>query len=74
MAENRFLMLSVSCSMRSLSAVSAKMDPMTNAPKAEENPTLLAIITMAKQRPMEMINKFSLLIYFLNFRNKVGIR
>ena len=73
-AEKRFLILSVRCSIRWLSAVSDKMEPMTNAPSAEEKPTWLATITMAKHRPMEIISRFSSLIYFLNLRNSVGIR
>ena len=62
MAEKRFLILSVRCSMRWLSAVSAKIEPMTKAPSAEENPTLLATITIPKQRPMEIIRRFSSLM------------
>ena len=61
-AEKRFLILSVRCSIRWLSAVSDKIEPITKAPRAEEKPTLLAIITMAKHRPIDIIRRFSSLM------------
>ena len=39
-------------SMRSASSVSAKIDPIMNAPKADENPTDVAIKTMPKHKAM----------------------
>ena len=73
MAPNRSFMLVVKLIMRSLSIVSDKIEPITNAPNAEENPTLLAMITIPKQSPMEIISSVSSLIYFFALLKNVGI-
>ena len=47
---------------------------MTKAPNAAEKPALTAIITIARQRPKEMISKVSSFSSCLAFFRKVGIR
>ena len=59
--------------MRSASIVPARIDPMTKAPNAAENPDLMENITIAKHKPMEIISICSSLMYFLNLLNNVGI-
>ena len=73
-APNKSLILCVSLIIRSLSIVSESMEPITNAPNADEKPTLLAMITMPKHKPMEIISNVSSLIYFFALLKKVGIK
>ena len=72
-APNRSLTGEMSRSMRSASMVPARIDPMTNAPSAAENPDLMENSTIAKHRPMAMMSICSSLMYRLNFLNVVGI-
>ena len=60
--------------MFSASMVSARMDPMTKAPKAEENPAFTASRTMPRQSPSDTTNKVSPLSHCFVFFRKVGIR
>ena len=62
------------CSMFSASMVSARMDPMTKAPSAEENPAFTASRTMPRQSPSDTTNKVSPLSHCFVFFRKVGIR
>ena len=59
MAPKRFLIPVRRCSMRSPSTVSARMEPMTKAPRADEKPANEASATMPKQRPMAMMSSIS---------------
>ena len=54
--------------------VSAKIDPMINAPNAEESSTSVAKTTIPKHKPKEMISSVSSLSHFFAFLRKVGIR
>ena len=47
------------CSIFSASLVSAKIDPMINAPKAGENPTFAANITISRHKAKEIIKSIS---------------
>ncbi len=60
--------------MFSASMVSARMDPMTKAPSAEENPAFTASRTMPRQSPSDTTNKVSPLSHCFVFFRKVGIR
>ena len=61
-------------SMDSASMVSAKIDPIMNAPNAAENPVLAAITTIPKHNARDTISKVSSPISFLQrFRNS-GIK
>ena len=62
------------CSICSASIVSARIDPITKAPSAEEKPALVAIITMPRQRPRLTISNVSSLRNVLAFFRKEGIR
>ena len=73
MAPKRFLIGSTMWSMCSLSEVSARMDPITKAPSADENPTDVARATIPKQRPILTIRRISLLRYSLAFFSRVGM-
>ena len=59
MAPNRSLIGATRPSMCSLSMVSARMEPITKAPSAEEKPTASASATIPKQRPMLTIRRIS---------------
>ena len=54
--------------------VSARMDPITKAPRAEEKPTPSAKVTIVKHNPMLTISRISSLMYFEAFLRRVGIR
>ncbi len=73
MAPKRFLIGSTILSICSLSIVSARIDPITNAPRAEENPTEVARATIPKQSPMLTISRISSLRYFFAFSSRVGM-
>ena len=62
------------CSICSASMVSAKIDPMTKAPKAEEKPAFVAMITIPRHNPRLTINKVSSFRKVLAFFRKEGIR
>ena len=62
------------CTIFSASTVSASSDPMIKAPNAAENPAFVAIITIPRQSPREVINKISLLVKRRIFFSRVGIR
>ena len=73
MAPKRFLIGSTMWSMCSLSEVSARIDPITKAPSADENPTDVARATIPKQRPILTIRRISSLRYSLAFFSRVGM-
>ena len=73
-APNISLIGVTSFSIRSDSTVSASIDPITNAPSAEENPTPSAKATMARQSPMLTMSRTSSLMYFFAFLRRVGMR
>lgn len=50
--------------------VSAKIDPMTKAPKAEEKPAFVAMITIPRHNPRLTINKVSSFRKVLAFLEK----
>ena len=62
------------CAISSALSVSASRDPMTNAPSAAENPAFVAIITIPRHSPREVVNSISLLIKRFNLFRRVGIR
>ena len=62
------------CSICSASMVSARIEPMTKAPSAEENPAFVAIITIPKHSPRLTISKVSSLRKVFAFFRKDGIR
>ena len=69
MAPNRFLREEIKCSILSAFVVSARMDPIMNAPNAGENPAYRAIITNAKHKAREKIKRISSLSkFFKNFK------
>ena len=72
-APKRFLIGSTMRSICSLSAVSARMDPITNAPRAEEKPTDVASATIPKHSPMLTMSRISSLRYSLAFLSSVGM-
>ncbi len=72
-APNRSLTGEMRRSMRSASIVPARMEPMTKAPNAAENPELIENSTIAKHNPIAMINICSSLMYRLKRLNSVGI-
>ena len=74
MAPNRSLMGDVSRSMCSLSTVSARMEPIMNAPRADEKPEPVASATMPKHRPRLTMSRISSFRYFLVFLSMVGMR
>lgn len=59
MAPKRFFTGATTSSIRSTSMVSAKMLPMTKAPKAELKPTAVEIHAMAQQRPSATMTSVS---------------
>ena len=60
-------------SIFSASIVSARIDPITKAPKAEEKPTAVANTTIRKHKPRETISKVSSPISKRVRLKKVGI-
>ena len=58
----------------SASMVSARMAPITKAPRAVEKPALPASTTMPKHRPTATSSSVSSVIYLRIQRRKVGIR
>ncbi|EJX00695.1 hypothetical protein EVA_11197 [gut metagenome] len=73
-APNRSFTGFTRCSMRSASTVSANMDPITNAPRADEKPAFVAIITIPRHNPMLTIKRVSSLRYFFALLRKDGTR
>ena len=73
-APNKSFTGATNFSIVSASTVSAKIDPMINAPKAGENPTLAAKTTIPKHIASERINIVSLLTHFFERLRKIGIR
>ena len=63
-----------SLSIDSASIVSARIDPIINAPNAAENPVLAAITTMPKHSANDTISKVSSPISFLQRFKNSGIR
>ena len=61
-------------SILSASNVSARMEPMTKAPNAEENPTVFAKSTMPKHKPSEKTSKVSSFSTFFAFRRMIGMK
>ena len=59
MAPNRVLRPETSCIILSFSTVSDSIEPITNAPSADEKPTAVARATIAKQRPMLITSSIS---------------
>ena len=74
MAPNRSLTGLTRRSMCSASMVSARMEPMMNAPKAAEKPVLAARTTMPKHRPRATTRSVSSFISFFAQRSRSGIR
>ena len=73
-APKRFLTGDTKCSIASASAVSARMLPMTKAPKAAEKPTTEAKTTMPKHRASAVMSIVSLLISDFTLRRNSGMR
>ena len=71
-APKRFFTGSTSLMIFSASMVSARILPMMNAPKAEENPTFVENTAIAQHRPRETIRSTSLLMRYLTLRRKIG--
>ena len=74
MAPKRFLTGFVRCSMCSASRVSARMDPITKAPRADEKPDLVANITIPRHSPILTMSSVSSFRYFFVFRRNDGSR
>ena len=73
-APNRFFTGSTSFIILSASMVSARIDPMTNAPNALLKPTCVDRTAMAQHSPRAMINSVSLLMSLRTERNIHGMR
>ena len=58
-APNRFFTGCNSCSIRSASIVSARIEPIRNAPKAEEKPACVAMMTIPRHNPMLVMRSVS---------------
>ena len=74
MAPKRFLTGATRCSMVSASTVSARMLPMTKAPKAAEKPAAEAATTMPKQRARAVMSSVSSFISGLSLRSAMGMK
>ena len=61
-------------SICSASTVSAKIEPIKKAPKAEEKPACVAINTIPRQRPMLTTSMVSSFRYFRVFFRREGIK
>ncbi|MCY1510787.1 hypothetical protein D9M68_451760 [compost metagenome] len=64
----------IRCSIRSALVVSAIIEPMIKAPKAGENPAIVAKITIIKHKARETISSVSSLKRFFAFFNNVGMK
>ena len=73
MAPKRFFTGSTNLMIFSASTVSAKMLPMTKAPKALENPTLVESTAMPQHKPNATISKVSLLTSLRTERKNQGM-
>ena len=73
MAPKRFLTGSTSLMIFSASMVSARMLPMTKAPKALENPTLVDSTAMPQQSPRDTMRSVSLLMSLRTDLRKSGM-
>ena len=73
-APKRFFTGSTSLIILSASTVSAKIDPMTNAPKALLKPTCVDRTAIAQHKPSDTMSSVSLLISLRMERNIHGIR
>ena len=74
MAPKRFLTGATRCSIFSASTVSARMLPMTKAPKAAEKPAAEAATTMPKQRASEVMSRVSSFIRGFSLRRAIGMK
>ena len=74
MAPNRSFTGDIIRSICAPSLVSAKMDPITKAPNAAENPANEAAITIRKHNARLTISRVSLLRNLFVFLSRVGIR
>ena len=74
MAPKRFLTGATKCSIFSASTVSARMLPMTKAPKAAEKPAADAATTMPKQRARLAMSKVSSFISPFSLRSAMGMK
>ena len=74
MAPNKSFTGFTICSICSASIVSARIDPITKAPSAEENPALVAIMTIPRHRPILTISRVSSLRKVRALFRKEGIR
>lgn len=74
MAPKRSFTGLIICSICSASIVSARIDPITKAPKAEEKPAFVAMMTIPRHSPRLTINKVSSFRKVLAFFRKEGIR
>ncbi len=72
MAPNRSFTGCTTRSIRSTSMVSARMLPITKAPKAELKPTAVEIQAMAQQRPSDTMTSVSSVISLRVTRRKEG--
>ena len=73
-APKRFFTGSTKRMILSASMVSARMLPITKAPKAELKPARVAMTAMRKQSPREMITNVSSVINLRVLRRKRGMR
>ena len=73
MAPKRFFTGSTSLIIFSASMVSARMLPMTKAPKALEKPTLVDNTAIPQHSPRETMSRVSPLMNFLTERRKSGM-
>lgn len=73
MAPKRFFTGSTSLMILSASTVSARMEPMTNAPKAELKPTRVEKTAMRQQSPSDTMSSVSLLMSRRTERRKRGM-
>ena len=72
-APKRFFTGSTNFIIFSASIVSARMEPMTNAPKALLNPTCVDTTAMAQHRPSDMMSSVSLFISLRDERSSHGM-
>ena len=73
-APNKSLIGATKCSIFSALGASAIKEPMMNAPRAAEKPSLVASTTMPRHRPMEDTTKVSSFISFCAHLKKLGTR
>lgn len=72
MAPKRFFTGSTNFIIRSASMVSARMLPMTKAPKAAENPTRVDTTAIRQHSPRATIRRVSSLMSLRTARRKLG--